>query len=729
MTTSIPARALRGIRARGPRRVALAVAAVLVAVVAAVAVFAAAGAAAATGPARSQTGDDAPLTLTVAPAAGGVVTAEAGATVTVRARNTTAATVPAGAVRLQTSRTPLATRADVQAWLAGSSADAGRTELGIGDTTLDAVAPRADRTATVAVDPTPLLALPPGAYPLRAEYDSAQGTLTATSVLIVPGAAATGGLAVVVPITAPALTAGLLSSSRLGELTAAGGSLRETLDAVTGTSAILAVDPAIVAAVRVLGTAAPASATRWLDDLLALPNERFALQFGDADLATQVSAGSPLPLTVATLAPYGPPTTTAATSSPSPSPSGTSGTPGTTAPTLDELTDIGGGDAHVLWPATGTAGAEVVAALAASATASATATTAVTMVDSGALADTAARVPAVASAAGARVLVYDADASAALRTAATSEAPLDRAGALAAASAYATLADPGAPLLVTVDRARAFDGAALRDTLRAATALGTRPAIDLAGLAASAPLETTLRSVAADTTRADRLRALLGDEASLTSFATILADPAVLTAPERATILQLIGCAWRAESEQAQTDAFDAHRAQTQQTLQSVAIAPPSDITLAATSAPLTFSVRNDLPWEVSVVLVATPTDPRLLVQNATPVSAGPEQNTRVQVPARARVGSGESNLSLRLYSPSTVPIGDAVPVHVALRAEWESIGVVVMGAGIVGLIVFGVVRTVRKSRRGRTAPDDTAAKPADTAAEPADTTAEPADE
>jgi hypothetical protein len=31
-----------------------------------------------------------------------------------------------------------------------------------------------------------------------------------------------------------------------------------------------------------------------------------------------------------------------------------------------------------------------------------------------------------------------------------------------------------------------------------------------------------------------------------------------------------------------------------------VAIVPPSDITLLASSAPLTFSVRNDLPWPVT---------------------------------------------------------------------------------------------------------------------------------
>ena len=130
------------------------------------------------------------------------------------------------------------------------------------------------------------------------------------------------------------------------------------------------------------------------------------------------------------------------------------------------------------------------------------------------------------------------------------------------------------------------------------------------------------------------------------------------------------------------------------------AVVPPSDITLAATSAPLTFSVRNDLPWPVSLELIATPNDPRLIVQNTTPVEAGPSQSTRVQVPVQARVGSGESSLALQLRSTSSVEIGGTVPVHVTVRAEWESVGVAVMATLVAALIVVGVVRTVRKLRR-----------------------------
>ena len=46
------------------------------------------------------------------------------------------------------------------------------------------------------------------------------------------------------------------------------------------------------------------------------------------------------------------------------------------------------------------------------------------------------------------------------------------------------------------------------------------------------------------------------------------------------------------------------------------------------------------------------------------------------------------------------VAIGDTVPVHVTVRAEWESVGLIVMATLVGAMIVIGIVRTVRKMRR-----------------------------
>jgi len=699
MTSSSPAPARR-LRLRRPTAAPAAVVALLL--VGLLGLGAGGAASAATAAATDGPPVAPPITLSVAPDDGGVVSADVPLSVTVAAVNPSASTVGAGEVRISTSTTALATRADVTSWLEATENPASATPVTLATAELAGIAARGEGALALSIDPATFAGWAAGVYPLRAEYDSDQGTRWATSVLVVSPGPGTGALAVVVPITAPALTDGLLTADQLASLTAPGGDLRDRLDAVAGTSATLAIDPAIVAAIRVLGTSAPTSARTWLDDLLALPNSRFALQFGDADLATQVAAGLDAPLAVSTLAPYM--TASDFPASPTPTPASTPTSTGTDAggtsplPTLTELTDIGPVSvAPVFWPATGTADSTVIATLGAQVVDD---TSSITLVASATV--TPDPTPAWASVDGARVLVYDADASTQLGAAAESTDPVPLAGALAAASAYAALATaaaPDAPLLVTVDRFTATSTTALRATTALASGLSGRTATGLTDLTAGAPATVGVASLDAAAEPAAALTTLLDDESNLAAFATILAAPRLLTSPERASILQLIGNAWRPQPG-AWNDAVAAHRAQTATTLDAVGVVPPSDITLAASSAPLTLSVRNDLPWPVSLVLIATPNDPRLIVQNTTPVEAGAAQKTRVSVPVEARVGSGESMIRLQLRSPSMVAIGPSIPVHVAVRAEWESVGIIVMVALVGGMIIAGVVRTVLRLRR-----------------------------
>ncbi|WP_424446683.1 DUF6049 family protein [Microbacterium sp. CH-015] len=721
MTLISPAAAPRGLR--GPRRRAVRrplprLRAGLAALVTAAAlVFAAVPAAvpaAAVVPAASEASSDA-LQIAVAAGGNGVVTAEP-LTVTVTVTNSADSAATAADVVVAVSRTALTTDAAVKSWLADPSSEgalgAPAADVEIAREAVPGIAAHASRTLTVTVDPAAagLTGLAPGVYPLAATYATGSDPAVAAGVIVVPDAAAdpSGPIGVIVPITAPALTAGLLTADQLAELTAPGGALRDQLDAVTGAAAILAVDPAILAAIRVLGSSAPAAAQQWLADLLALPNSRFALQFGDADLATQIAAGVGAPLTVPTLAPYmsaddftalatpTPATPPAATPTPAPEPG--------TLPTLAALLDIGEARSAVYWPATGTAGSGVVAALRDRGVDEVAAVTLVPSDEVSGAAGAGSATAAWAQSDGAGVLVYDAEISAALHEASAAPGSVTQAAALAAASAYAHLATSGtdrtAPLLVTVDRAATRTGDALRTALTAASSLAGRTAVDLDTLMSGTPAAVTLAADAEpDADRVAALTDFLQGEGDLASFATILADPTVLTAPERATVLQLLGNAWR-EAPVAFADAVTQHQAATATTLDAVGIVPVSDITLLATAAPLTFTVRNDLAWPVSLVLITTPGDPRLRVQNSTPIEAGAAQNTRVKVPVEARVGSGESTLTLQLRSPTMIAIGPSVPVAVAVRAEWESVGIVVMVTLIAAMLVAGVVRTVLRLRR-----------------------------
>ncbi len=211
-------------------------------------------------------------------------------------------------------------------------------------------------------------------------------------------------------------------------------------------------------------------------------------------------------------------------------------------------------------------------------------------------------------------------------------------------------------------------------------------------------------------------------------FATILDDPALLTGPERAEILQLLGVAWipgRISWSAAMTE----HQTATAATLNSVDLLPTSTINLFGSSANLGFWVHNDLPYPVNLILYASPDSLRLDVQRATAVVAGASSNTRVEVPVKARVGNGEVTIALQLRSRASVAIGQGATVPVNVRAEWESVGIIALAVVVGALLLLGVTRTVlrmRSRRNRRRAPRATDAPHTDTADTAAIHTGEP---
>lgn len=618
--------------------------------------------------------------LSIAPSGEGVVT---GTQTFALSAHLVHAPASATEVGFAMSDAPLLSPAEVAAWLDGSDIDT-ETPIVLGTTPLATTAPddgAAPRSGSVTVDAAAVGIgdLVPGVYALQGT--SAAAGLTARSVVVVrdPGQVATGPVATIVPLTGPATSEGLLTSEELATLTGTGGALRAQLDAVTGSAAVLAVDPALPAAIRALGTQAPESATAWLNDLLALPNQRFALQFGDADLAAQVAAGVSQPLSPSTLAPL------------LPTPEGDDAPP---PPALEGLLDIGPAIADVYWPATGTADETTVSALATFGRSDGPAVT-LASVSSAEEDDEAAGAWLLAG--DAPVLAYDPLLSTALRDVSTSDAGMERSAASAAVSAYASFADLAEPLVAVIDRAPDRDPSGLRDAIAAATRLDGRPAAALTALTADEPTEATLPDAGTEAARVGILNDLLSDEERLTQFATILDDPTLLTAPERAQLLQLMGNAWRDDDRWTETVA--AHRTATATTLDSVRLTQSSDIILLGTNSSLLFTVRNDLEWPVSLVAIAQPRDPRLIVQTTTDVEAGAAQNTRIEIPVESRIASGETTLDLRLLGPTDATIGEPVSVAVSVRAEWEGVGIVVMAVGIAGLLIAGAVRTIKRLR------------------------------
>ncbi|HWV48177.1 MAG TPA: DUF6049 family protein, partial [Microbacterium sp.] len=217
-------------------------------------------------------------------------------------------------------------------------------------------------------------------------------------------------------------------------------------------------------------------------------------------------------------------------------------------------------------------------------------------------------------------------------------------------------------------------------------------------LQATAPVAVTPAGEP-DAARASSLTTLLADEDTLEAFGTILDDPQVLLAPERIRILRLLGVGL---SDAQFESAFADHRAATATTLDSVAIQDPAPIQLISANVDLPVWIRNDLPWPVKLDLEVRPSDPRVVIDPYTSVEATAQSNTRVLIPVQSRVASGELQVRFTLWGPTGVPIGDPQSADVTVRAEWENIGLGILGSAIVLLLVFGIVRTVRRRRRER---------------------------
>jgi len=668
--------------------------------------------------------------LVIAPVGQGIVRSGEPLNVSVTLVNGTTAALAPAEVTLAIGAAPLSGRAELTAWLDGDTAGDGAAAAMQDAATAPSEGVAASSSSTfgvsVAPDSPALLARPPGVYAIRLIYNGQTGPIVSTSAIIVPDPnAAAAPIGVVVPLTATPIGTGLLSADELTELTGTGGSLRAQLDAVDGTSAILAVDPAVTAAIRVLGTSAPPEATQWLERLEALPNPRFALQFGDADVSAQLESGlsrpmAPLPLqSLLDPALFIPPEPTA-----TPTPSATPEATPTDAPTepvlpdLETLLGIGGGRSDVFWPPAGSAGPDIVDTLG---QLGSDVSPSLTLLGSSGTVqgvDGATVGARGTTAEGAGVLVYDSEISAALGAASLTDESAIRGAALTRATALLTFATQdagGAPILVTPDRGQDRSLVALRIAIGSVSNVPGAQVVPLAALTDATPAMVAVQEGIPAPARVEAASALTADQELLTDFASILDEPSLLMGPERTSILQLLGIGWSAEPER-WTTALAAHRQQTAATLGAVGIQPPSTIQLLSPEAPLPVWVRNDLPYPVNVVLYAEPDDPRLVVTPQTEVLASPDANTRVQVPVEARVGSGEVVIELRLLSPTGVAIGQPQRADVTVRADWEGIGLIILAVLIGGFLTLGIVRTVLRRRRTKAA-DAAAAEDAPAAA------------
>ena len=528
--------------------------------------------------------------------------------------------------------------------------------------------------------------------------------LLVPAVASAPAAAAPSAVAapmtvsVVVPITADAGDDGMLDADTLAIATSPSGSLTRELDEILTTSATIALDPMILASIRVLGSAAPASALDWMDRLAAAPNEVFLLAYADADLAPLARDGSldlaaPLGFGFGIdPAAFGPAESAVPTESATPTP-----TPSETADpddppplsTTAELLAWPDAIPGIAWPSTGSATAADVAAYAAAGYGAVLLSSANVSETSDALVDLS----------GVPGLVADSAASDLFREASTSIDDATRAQAitrLGTALDGLAAAHPGRSVVLTLDRRSSFSFYGLAEVY---AAIAGRESTLMAGLSrilagTAEPASVVEGAAAAHIAAAPELTAAVRAEEA---FATILSDPLLLTAPRRLELLALLAVPVVSQPEW--QVAAHAYLERSAEILGSVTIVDTGNVLVTSSQTSIPIRIANALDFAVTVRVDARPLRPSLQIDGPVDVTVEPGSSKTVKLDAQA-ITNGEVVVEVRLSSPETgTPIGAKRDFDADLQAQWETVGIIV-GAVLALVFAAGIARNVIVRRR-----------------------------
>ncbi|MGG7507599.1 DUF6049 family protein [Plantibacter sp. YIM 135249] len=607
---------------------------------------------------------------------------------------------------------------------------------------------------------------PAGTYGLAATFIAGDVSAGGRNALVwtSDGRPANTNIAVVAPLTVPLSYGGLLDSDELTKLTSETGDLTTQLNALVGEPIAIGIDPRIIASIHALGTRVPASAQTWLERLAAASNETFALQYGDAEPSVQAQAGltellkptsfdfalnvadfpveppepteeptpSETPSDVspqvgktssrhATPEPTADPGSTATgptadpaadpasaataqveeTSSPTPtpSPSPTTTEPAEpTVPTLEELLAWTYTIPGIVWAGGSTTEADLGVFAASGGS--------VTILGSSNVPATNTTPSASATVGASRVLLADTGLATNLAAAASATTAVAFDGAISELNArVSSIASEGvAGRTVLAVLPRGVDGVLprLADTVDALRALPAAMPSTLEAAIASPPAAVSLNGRDGTSERAEDTKLLLEDEQRVGLFATVLDQPDLLTGEERATLLSTLSAGWLTD-DAAWSSAVADQRKRTIDILNAVRVTDSSRINMVGGEVSLPFAVRNDLPYPVTVVMQAAPSNGRLSVAGSVTQDIAANARATVLLPVQAQIGNGDVTLRLQLYSPTGQEIGNEAFVGVNVRADWEGIGAVVLAAFVGLLFIAGIVRMVL-TRRARAA-------------------------
>jgi len=654
---------------------------------------------------------------------------------TVAVQNNTDAAIPIGRVDVYLAGLALTTRAALESWLRpDANANSGDQLLSV--PTTEAIPAGALTNLSITVPAASLGLTDQNAWGARGVAailtvdDVVRSEGRGTFVWSPGGATTPVGLASIMPITTPESATGLITAKALESYTSSAGLLSRQLDSVIQLPQMaIAIDPQIIASIRILGTSAPASAVAWLDRLAAASNEIFPLGYADADISLQAQAGAPTLLAPTSFAQAIDPTLfivpprtpvpesttdvpsvtskmstqTSATPTPTPTPVPTV-TPGETViPTTSDLLDWNYTSTTIGWPLSDQVTRDDLDMFAASGLTT-------TILSSGNVEQSDVFTPNTAVVLPTGLgLVSDSALSSAIRAAADSTTDEEWRANVSEAAALLAIVSAENPnstrtLLATFDRSGSTTATRVGQTMAALNGLSWTDAASLKAAQDSTPASTvTFHGEAIDSSRVALARSLLDREAAVADFATILTDPVVVTAPQRLDLLALLDTSWDAQST-AWADHVAASLTTSFDLMHAVTVTTRGPIIVVGSQVDLRITLNNALDQAVTVRTEVVPSNGRLVVGDTLETIIQPDSAQAVSVPLRAAVGNGDVVLRVTLFSLNGTPLGQPAPIDVSVRADWEGVGASIFAILVVGFFGFGIWRNIVSRRRERSA-------------------------
>lgn len=641
--------------------------------------------------------------------------------VLVTVSNPTDAEIGLGTVEVSLAQRALTTRSAVQDWLAeAQSTNRGDVLVSVPTTTVIPAGETVTIPVTVPAASVSLTAANNwGARGIAATLETdgeAQIAGRGTFVWFLDEDITPVNLSVLMPITTPESSAGLIPAIALESYTSEAGLLTRQLDGVINRPVAIAIDPMIIVSIRILGSSAPASAVAWLDRMDLATNEIFPLGYADADPALQSQAGAAsvlAPISFDTLidpslfsTPTATPTATADdTPSPTPGTDETSGenseeTTGAIAtPTSAELLAWDYTRTDIAWPGTGSVARADLDFFAASGLS--TTILSETNVSRSEIPTPNAVVP-LPTGTG---LVTDDALSDALHTAATAttDATWNTAMAeVASRLAVVSAEDPSTArtLVASFDRGWPESADRVGQTLEALSGiLWETPATLQSALGAPPAAGVDFDAGAEPDSQLGPARALLDREAALTAFSSVLADPVTITAPARLELLALLSSSW-ADQTSSWRDQVTTSLAASAGTLQSVTVTTRGPVQVLGSKVPFPITLNNTFNQAVTVRVQVIPSNGRLIVGSDVETVIDPNSAKAITIPVSAAIGNGDVTLRVTLFTPAGTTIGDSAPIAVNVRADWEGVGAAIFAGLVVAFFGFGIYRNIVRRRK-----------------------------